>query len=796
MKRFHSSAPLIAAITVSLYFQVALVPSVVLAQPASEDRGFEHRVEAPSLAAAPLPSGAGEGAQGEELGGVSDADRAFASLPSGGAPVSGQAVALPSGAATTTGMGESFSAQLSTGAASMTLPFSLPSARGRVQPSLALSYGSAGGFGLAGVGWSLGSAAISRQTDRGIPRYDDRDDYHPEQDRFMLGGAELVPICTVRGGLCEGALPGERMPAWADRWQYFRPRIEGMFIRVFWSPDHRTWRVQSKDGTNLELGVPLDGTGYTGALDYDPERPRDIFRWSLVREYDSQGEVNGRGAPRPVNVLVFRYLRDGNVAYLSDLYDTSPADDPTSTDLSRFAHHTRIDYEPRPDRAVSYRAGFRMEYGLRLRQVTVTSKPFAGPNVTTAPRELVRRYYARYLEGQHRSLLSTVQPEGRCAAAIVEDTRGDVPATSCARLPAVRFEYQRIESKEPALVDARGLAFDPLVTTLKTLDNSPPHSLDEPEVALVDANLDGLPDVLATAPSLYQGRHALFFNGEDGALGFGARVDVPVERLNGVTAGVLRLSNINVAPLDLDADGSLDLVHMPFVKRYEVFSLEAGEAGDTPRWRGRAVRTAAEQDPKINFARDSRDTRVMDVNGDGLVDIVYTSPTEVQTFFALGRYPGGDGRFGQGKWTGPETAALTTEPVRSCAPWSAQSVRFSSPDVHVADMNGDGLADLVRVRNAQILYWPGRGNGMWGTGDRRACRGGEFGADQHIQMERAPHLGVVAPGRMLLADLNGDGLSDMVELRARAVDVYLNDNGERFTERFTIDGTPFLPNHA
>ncbi len=800
MNWFRRYGQLLAAVTVSTYLPLALIPAPAWAQVGEGDHDDVPHSDpgnSPADVRADVPADAAasstDASAGAELPGLSDVDRVLASLPTGGAPVSGNAVALPSGAATALGMGESFSAQLSTGTAAMSLPFSLLSARGRVQPSLALSYNSGGGFGLAGVGWSVGTAAISRQTDRGIPSYDDRADFHPEQDRFLLGGIELVPICTVRAGVCDRGLPGERMPVWANDWQYFRPRLEGTFIRVFWSPDHRTWRVQGKDGTNMELGVPLDGTRYTGALERNPEQPDEIFRWYLVREYDSQGGANDAAGPAPVNVIVFRYFEDEGVAYLSDIYDTSPAADPTTTDLTRFAHHTRLRYEPRPDRTTSYRAGFHLAYGLRLAGVDVTSKPFDGPNVTTAPRQLVRRYHLAYEPDQHRSLLETVQPEGRCSAAVPEDALGELPRAGCPRLPAVRFEYQHVASRAEPVLDSAGYAFEPFATTVEELDNSPPHSLDEPDVGLIDANLDGLSDVLVTAPGRYNGQHALFFNGEDGEAGFGAAVPVGVERLSGVTAGVLRLSNINVSPLDLDADGSLDLVHMPYVKRYEVFSLERGPA---PRWRGRVANTAAGESPKINFARDARDTRVMDVNADGLVDIVYTSPTEVQTFFSLGRFPDGDGKFGQGTWTGPDTAELTTEPVRSCAPWSAKSARFSDPDVFVADMNGDGLADLARVRNRQILYWPGRGNGMFGTGDRHTCRGGGFGADRHIAMINAPNLGVVAPGRMLLADVNGDGFSDVLELRSQAVDVYLNDNGEGFSQRFILDQTPFLPNSA
>src|SRR5690606_192430 len=134
-------------------------------------------------------------------------------LPSGDdkSGVTAQAISIPKGAGSVKGMEESFSAQLSTGIATFSVPFALMQARGGAQPSLGLSYSSAGGTGPAGQGWSVGVPFIARQTDRGLPKYDDQANWHPNQDRFVYnGGQELVPICTVSSsGGCSGKLEGE-----------------------------------------------------------------------------------------------------------------------------------------------------------------------------------------------------------------------------------------------------------------------------------------------------------------------------------------------------------------------------------------------------------------------------------------------------------------------------------------------------------------------------------------------------------------------------------------------------------
>ncbi|HVR20612.1 MAG TPA: SpvB/TcaC N-terminal domain-containing protein, partial [Polyangiaceae bacterium] len=688
-----------------------------------------------------------------------------------------QAISLPMEAATVSGMGESFTAQLTTGTAMLSVPIQLPRARGETQPTLVLGYASAGGYGVAGVGFGLGVPVVARQTDRGTPRYDDRADFHDEQDRFTLGGAELVPICKVTSGACAGALSGEVMPAWAEGWQYFRPRVEGTFARAFWSPDHRSWRVQNKSGAHMELGVPLDGSGYTGALERDPDNPNAIFRWYVVRQYDAHGNVGQAGNPAPVNLVVYRYASDANLAYLTDIYDTPPASNPSDVDSKKFAHHVRLSYETRPDPTSSYVSGWKLEQRSRLASIDITSKPFSA--AVSATRELVRRYRFTYDSTYHCSLLTKIQMEGRCAAPIAEDAAERLPTTSCPALPPMEFEYQHTGDPAGAAADSKGFRFEPFQTAVSHLANSPPLSLGKSETALFDVNADGLPDVVVTDPLRYGGKHGLFLGGgAPGASnhGFSAPLSMSVTAAPGadgnVDANVLRVSNVNVNVLDADGDGRAELVHMPQLKTYSVFSAEP--SGATFNWIGRAIPTATQQAPKIDFARDARRTALMDVNRDGLVDVVVSSATEMQTYFALGRYPEGDGQFGQATRTGPTSASFDLEPVRACVPRSSIPVRFGDPDVRIADVNGDGLPDIVRIRTGEILYWPGRGNGYWGTGNRATCRAGSFGEGTHVVMANAPRFLSDALARTRLVDLNGDGLADLLQVHPNSVDIYLN----------------------
>ena len=683
----------------------------------------------------------------------------FMSLPTGEnkTGASSTTLSVPKGPGTVQGMGESFSAQPSTGIATFSVPFSLPKARGAAQPSLSLGYSSSSGSGVAGVGWDVSVPFISRQTDRGIPSYDDQNAFHANQDRFVYnGGQELVPIASP--------LDGELLPAWPGTWQYFRPRVEGSYLRFFWNRDQQLWRVQDKSGVVLELG------GDPNALESDPQDSTRVFRWNLRRQVDPRG-----------NEVRYLYLKEAGSSYLQDIYDTSPAQG-DGANLASWAHHTRLVYESRPDPSTAFNRGWRVLRSLRLARVDVSSVRDA----SSSTRELVRRYHLAYDGSYHPSLLETVQVEGRCAQRVFEQSDGKLPVTSCPRLPAMRFGYSHVGQ-------AHGDAFEPFDSTLRKVAASPKHSVDEEYTDLYDVNSDGLPDVVAMMPGLYGGKHGLWLNAQGGyADRFGAQTTIGVKGVLGGSASVITKHNPNIAALDLDADGTIDLVHMPKVQTYSVYTPK--QVGGAWWWSGRTVSTSDQLDARIDLGTDAQEIRVFDVNGDGLVDVVKSGGTAWQVYFALGRYPGGDGLFGSARWTGPETASLSMAPVQRCVPWSSTPVRFSDADTKLGDMNGDGLTDIVRVRQGDIKYWPGRGDGTFGTGPI-GCAGGTFSQNAYVQMISSPQYSDPNGSALHVDDVNGDGLADLVQVRFDEVDVWLNYDGASWTGRRILDHTPPSPSY-
>ena len=679
------------------------------------------------------------------------------SLPTGEnkTGVSSTAISAPKGPGTIQGMGESFSAQPSTGISTFSVPFALPKARGGAQPSLSLGYSSSSGSGVAGVGWDVSVPFISRQTDRGTPSYNDQPSFHANQDRFVYnGGQELVPVASP--------LDGELLPTWPGTWQYFRPRVEGSYLRFFWNRDQQLWRVQDKSGVVLELG------GSENALETDPQDSSRVFRWNLQRQVDPRG-----------NEVRYLYLKEAGTSYLQDIYDTSPAQGDASN-LAAWAHHTRLVYEPRPDPSTGFNRGWRVLKAQRLARVDVTSVRDA----TTSTRQLLRRYHLTYDGSYHPSLLESIQVEGRCEQHVFEQNDGKLPSTSCPKLPAMKFGYSHVG--EP-----HSDAFEPFNTTLRKVASSPKHSVDEEYTDLYDINSDGLPDVVAMMPGLYNGKHGLWFNSQGGKVdSFGAQTTIGVKGVLGANESVITKHNPNIAVLDLNADATIDLVHMPKVKTYSVYTPK--ELSNQWWWVGRTVNTSDQLDARVDLGTDAAELRVFDVNGDGLVDVVKSGGTSWQVYFALGRYPGGDGLFGSAQWTGPETAALSMAPVQRCVPWSSTPVRFSDSDTKLGDMNGDGLTDIVRVRLGDIKYWPGRGDGTFGTGPL-GCAGGTFSQNSYVQMTSSPQFSDPNGSALHVDDVNGDGLADLVQVRFDEVDVWLNYDGASWTQRRILDNTPPSP---
>lgn len=95
-------------------------------------------------------------------------------------------------------------------------------------------------------------------------------------------------------------------------------------------------------------------------------------------------------------------------------------------------------------------------------------------------------------------------------------------------------------------------------------------------------------------------------------------------------------------------------------------------------------------------------------------------------------------------------------------------VSFADPRIRIADMNGDGLPDLVQLQSGSIAWWPNLGHGRFGP---------------RVEMARSPRWSPsISPERIQFADVDGDGAADLVVLEDDRVCVWINGSGEGWSE--------------
>ncbi|MGH1340084.1 MAG: SpvB/TcaC N-terminal domain-containing protein, partial [Nannocystales bacterium] len=90
--------------------------------------------------------------------------------------------------------------------------------------------------------------------------------------------------------------------------------------------------------------------------------------------------------------------------------------------------------------------------------------------------------------------------------------------------------------------------------------------------------------------------------------------------------------------------------------------------------------------------------------------------------------------------------------------------------IQLADMSGDGRQDIVRIENGAVHYWPNLGYGRFG---RRVTMDGSpfFAADAEFQ-----------PAYVRLGDFDGSGTTDILYLDSQGARAWLNRSGNGFSE--------------
>ncbi|RON33992.1 SpvB/TcaC N-terminal domain-containing protein [Pseudomonas brassicacearum] len=179
-------------------------------------------------------------------------------------------------------IGKSWGSAGVTGSASFELPLPLSAGRG-FDPAMALGYDSQGGNGPLGIGWRLGTSAITRQTSKGVP------DYLVTDIMVGPGGEELMPELDDEGKPTSRKVIEYRgLPIGEHDVVRYWPRVESSFDLIeLWRSDvtpQGFWLVHGADGS-------LHLYGKTAASRRaDPQAEDRVGVWLLQESMNAHGE--------------------------------------------------------------------------------------------------------------------------------------------------------------------------------------------------------------------------------------------------------------------------------------------------------------------------------------------------------------------------------------------------------------------------------------------------------------------------------------------------------------------------
>ncbi len=252
-------------------------------------------------------------------------------------------------------------------------PIDVPAGRAGLQPSLAVTYNSAAGNGWLGVGWSLGTPAVTIDTRWGAPRYD----MASETETYLLNGEQLTPVAN-------------RGPAVARTSEkVFHQRVEGGFARIVRhgdNPASYTWEVVDKAGTHWFFGALPGATGPDAGATLADQEGR-VSLWALREVRDPHGNFVRYSYATVNDTGLADGKEPGRNLYPQKITYTGSGD--TEGRYAVTLSRDRDLGEPlRSDVLIDARSGFKRVTADRLRRIDVSFD-----------NSLVRRYELAYTTG-------------------------------------------------------------------------------------------------------------------------------------------------------------------------------------------------------------------------------------------------------------------------------------------------------------------------------------------------------------------------------------------------------------
>jgi RHS repeat-associated protein len=651
------------------------------------------------------------------------------------------AISLPPGGGAIRGIDEKLTVSQATGTAALSVGVFTSPARQGSGPQLGLSYDSGSGNGPYGAGWSLPVPSITRKTSTGLPRYDDG----AGSDVFVLSGAEdLVPLLTPSGPDWVPDSSVVTLGASTFAVTAYRPRVEGGFARIERWQETGTgathWRTVSRDNV-----TSLFGQDQSSQI-ADPAEPSRVFSWLLDLSFDDRGNAisyqykpeDAVGVPQSAGELG---RQTGANRYLKRIYygNDTPYRPAAGGGLpAQWCFQVVFDYGEhapanplpaesaawpcRPDPFSTYRPGFEVRTHRTCRRILMFHQlAELGPDPV-----LVRSTDLAYSTGS----ADAARPAYTMLAAVTQTgwvRLADGSGYDTAQLPPLQLGYSAL------VIDGTQQVPGPPSTENFTA------AFGGGDERWIDLDGEGLPGILSEDDGAWYYQHNVSAWNPAGpaTARFEPAALVAAKPATSTPDGAMTLT-------DLNGDGNLCAVSFtpPDAGWYE----RAGDGAWAPFRSLAATANIDWQSPNLRF---------VDLDGDGLADVLITDDDaltwyqwEAGTGFApAGRVPK---PFDENR--GP--ALVLADPTGS---------------VFLADISGDGLADLVRIRNGEVCYWPNLGYGRFAA---------------KVMMDGAPVFDTpdrFDPRRIRLADIDGSGTADLIYLGSGTVTIWFNQSGTGWT---------------
>jgi RHS repeat-associated protein len=298
------------------------------------------------------------------------------------------------------------------------------------------------------------------------------------------------------------------------------------------------------------------------------------------------------------------------------------------------------------------------------------------------------------------------------------------------------FDGALTESMPPLVFNYSG--FTPLNHDFYPVKGNdlPGVSLASPDIEMVDLTGNGLPDILEMNDVIRWWRNK--GNGE---------FDRP-RFMSDAPAG-LQLADPDVQMIDANGDGRADLL----VNKVGMSGYFATSFGGT--WDQRSFQPYRYA-PSFSF--EDPEVKLIDLDGDGVTDVLR------------------NGKRFECFYNHPQKGFYKTGMVDKKQLGDFPDVSFADTRIKTAEMSGDGLQDLVYIHNGTVAYWPNLGYGRFG---------------KKITMRNSPRLPYgYDPKRILLGDVDGDGLADLIYVDNNRITLWINRSGNAWSDPVVINGTP------